>query len=100
MKSKLYIDLSNKCEAQAFTRATKESKLPGKKYFNQVPAPTDNEIRIAVAGDSTGMGLGATSKKQFASLPIEAKLTDQTDGSVAGQQGWPYLLHELLRNNN
>jgi len=35
--------------------------LAGKKYFHQVPAPSSNEIRIAVAGDSAAMGMGATS---------------------------------------
>jgi len=46
------------------------------------------------------MGAGATPKSKQESLPLETRLTDQTDGSVAGQYGWPYLLHELLRNNN
>lgn len=84
MKSKLYIDLSSKCEAQAFTRAKQESNLAGKKYFHQVPAPSSNEIRIAVAGDSAAMGMGATSQKQINSQSIETRLSDQTDGSVEG----------------
>jgi len=32
--------------------------------------------------------------------PLERRLTDQTDGSHKGTNGWPYLLHSLLQNNN
>ena len=100
MMSKVYIDLPSQCDSQGFSRAREEAKLPGKKYFFSVPAPSDSEIRVAIAGDSVAMGCGATPKSEQESMPLETRLTDQTDGSVAGQYGWPYLLHELLRNNN
>lgn len=31
---------------------------------------------------------------------LEKRLSDQADGSQQGLEGWPYLLHSLLQNNN
>jgi len=45
-------------------------------------------------------GYGATTQKQVLAESLDKRLSDQTDGSQQGLQGWPYLLHSLLQNNN
>jgi len=88
------------CHDQSHYQA-KEALLPGQKFMFQVPAPKlGNEIRIAVAGDSTTQGCCGTTGDQILAQPIEKRLSDQTDGSQQGLLGWPYLLHSLLQNNN
>lgn len=75
--------------------------MPGLKFKFQVPPPqTSNEIRIAIAGDSTTQGFTGSSSDNIRIKNLSQRLQDQTDGSQQGLQGWPYLLHSLLQNNN
>jgi len=53
-----------------------------------------------VAGDSVTQGYFSTPLEEIEAEPLERRLTDQLDGSHKGMNGWPFLLHSLLQNNN
>jgi hypothetical protein len=49
-----------------------------------VPSPKQNEIRIAIAGDSTAQGFGGTTVKEVEAVPKQQRLSDQQDGTQQG----------------
>lgn len=91
--------LGKVCELQSYPQAT-EAQLPGNKFSFQVTPPKPGEVRIVFAGDSVTQGCCGTTLEQVETVPKPQRLSDQSDGMQQGLQGWPYLLHELLRNNN
>jgi hypothetical protein len=97
--NRIKIDLSNTCTEQSYFQA-KQANLPGNKFVFSVPSPKPNEVRIAIAGDSTAQGFGGTTMEEIEAVAKKQRLSDQTDGTQQGMQGWPYLLHQLLKKNN
>jgi len=66
-------------------------------WHTKIEPKPQGTIRIAVVGDSTTVGQGA-SRVELDFL-YQYKQT-QMDGSKSGFLGYPYLLNQLLKNHN